>query len=392
MMFEKKILHKIFSRISHGAVAINYWDGTKQIYGNGQPYFTLTLTSPKVVRAMLRNMSLGFGEAYMDARILLDGDLGGPARLAAENRQAFSAWKRTSNLGRTHRNTRSRQKSFVAHHYDLGNDFYRLWLDESMTYSCAYFRSKRDSLEDAQHQKVDYLLKKLQLKPGHRLLDIGSGWGTLLLKAAREYSVNGLGITLSEEQFRYATEAARKAGLADKVEFRLCNFQDLSEEDQMFDRIISVGMFEHVGKDNLKSYYKAVHDMLRPGGLTVLHTITAETEHSAEPWIDRYIFPGGYLPTVREIVSALPEHNFRLLDYENLRLHYAMTLDEWQKRFRKRRDQVVKLYNERFYRMWDLWLASSSASFRYGEISLSQFVLSKGINNELPLTREFLYK
>jgi cyclopropane-fatty-acyl-phospholipid synthase len=170
------------------------------------------------------------------------------------------------------------------------------------------------------------------------------------------------------------------------------NYQDLAETDSQFDRIISVGMFEHVGKGNHASYFAAVDKMLKPKGLSVLHSITHAREIPADPWTDKYIFPGGYIPSVRETVAHLPRHEFQLIDYENLRIHYAMTLDEWWRRFESHKDKVLKMFDERFYRMWRLWLSGSSAAFRYGDLSLSQFVFTKGLNNELPLTREFLYK
>jgi len=368
-----------------------YWDGETRQYGSGKPYFTMHIKAPAAVRAILRNMTLGFGESYMDGLIEIDGPLSNIGRIVSENQTAFTKLRFDNLTHLTHRNVKRNQKRFIQHHYDLGNDFYKLWLDQSLSYSCAYFRQPSDTLEQAQTQKIRYLLAKLQLQKGQRLLDIGSGWGRLLITAAKEYGVTGLGVTLSEQQLKGSRQAAKAAGVAKQVTFELCNYQDLADRGEIFDRIISVGMFEHVGRGNHKYYYQAVKDMLAPNGLSVLHTITHETEKAIDTWTDRYIFPGGYIPSTREVVAALPKYDFRLLDYENLRLHYAMTLEEWQRRFEKNRATVLKMYDERFYRMWDLWLASSAAGFRYGELNLSQFVLSKGINNDLPLTREFLY-
>jgi len=390
-MLEKKIISKLLSAVRVGAVKVVYWDGSERTYGTGRPYFTATLTSPKVVRRMLRNVTLGFAESYMDGLIKIDGPLTSIGRLVSENETGFKGWMRTRLAYLAKRNTKRLQKKFIQHHYDLGNDFYKLWLDKSLTYSCAYFRKLADSLETAQAQKVDHLLKKLQLQKGHTLLDIGSGWGTLLITAAKDYGINGLGVTLSEEQLKLSRQAAKQAGVSGLVKFELCNYQDLAARGKKFDRIISVGMFEHVGRGNHAQYYKAVQQMLSPGGISVLHTITAETEEPIDPWIDKYIFPGGYIPSTREVVSALPDYDFRLLDIENLRIHYAMTLDEWQRRYHKHRAVITKMYDERFWRMWDLWLASSSSGFRYGGLNLMQIVMSKGINNDLPLTREFLY-
>lgn len=391
-MLEKTILDKVLARIKRGAVEVTYWDGTSVTYGTGTPELHITIKTPRAVRAMLKNLTLGFGESYMNGLIDIDGPLDEVNRLASENKPnlrlaSSMRWVRARNT-----NIRGKQQSFISHHYDIGNDFYKMWLDTSLTYSCGYFRKPTDSLETAQAQKVAHLLRKLQLKKGMSLLDIGSGWGTLLITAAKDYGIRGMGITLSREQLKYSQAAAKKAGVADRIDFKLLNYQDLAEQDVEFERIISVGMFEHVGKGNHDKYFQAVDDMLVPGGLSVLHSITHDHETPTDPWIDKYIFPGGYVPPIKMVVSKLPNYNFRLLDYENLRLHYAMTLDEWLRRFEAHKKDVLKMYDERFYRMWRLYLASSSAAFRYGDLSLSQFVFSKGLNNDLPLTREHIYK
>ncbi len=391
-MLEKRLFDSIFKKIRHGALKVRYWDGDERTYGIGTPYFTMAVSSPKALRAIIKRQTMGFGESYASGDISIEGSLIQVGRLVSENQAAFANVLHTPRLRRKNKNVAHRQKRYIQHHYDLGNDFYKLWLDEAMIYSCAYFRKQSDTLEVAQQQKIDHLLRKLQLKPGHEMLDIGSGWGTLLITAAKQYGISGLGITLSEEQLKHARIAAKQAGVDKQIRFELVNYQDLAKQGKQFDRIISVGMFEHVGQGNLGTYYKAVHDMLKDGGVTVLHTITTEKEAPNDPWIDKYIFPGGYLPSTREIVSALPDYQLRLLDAENLRLHYAMTLEEWQRRYHKHQKEVTTLYDEQFYRMWDLWLASSAAGFRYSDLNLMQFVLSKGVNNELPLTREHIYK
>lgn len=390
-MFEKKILDALLKKIHRGALRVRYWDSEIRRYGNGKPYFTITITSPAVIRSMLGSLTLGFGEAYMKGLIKIDGRLENVGRLASENKPAFRKWRFTQMMRGTSPNYKALQKQQVQHHYDLGNEFYELWLDKSLTYSCAYFRSLDDTLEQAQQQKVEHLLRKLQLSPDHRVLDIGSGWGTLLITAAKRYGITGLGVTLSREQHTYSVAAAKAAGVADKVTFELRNYQDLSSEDGMFDRIISVGMFEHVGAGNQDIYFKTVDSLLVDGGISVLHTITTQLEAKPDAWIDKYIFPGGYLPTNKKIISNFPKYGFRLLDYENLRLHYALTLEEWRRRLHSHRVRIEHMYDQQFYRMWDLWLASSAAGFRYGDLDLGQFVFSKGVNNDLPLTREFLY-
>jgi cyclopropane-fatty-acyl-phospholipid synthase len=393
---EKRIAHQLLSKLTAGGVRITYWDGTSTVYGSDEPYLHITIKSPKVLRAIARQASVGVGEAYMRGDLEIDGPLDQLIRLTMANKHAFgrlSNFKGVKALQSYSRNKRSGQQRQIAHHYDIGNDFYKLWLDKSMTYSCAYFEKPTDTLEKAQEQKVDHLLRKLQLKKGQTMLDIGSGWGTLAIQAAKRYGVTVTGISLSEEQVKFSRAAAKKAGVGKQVTFKLMNYQDLAETGKTFDRIISVGMFEHVGERNQQKYFEAVDTMLVDGGVSVLHTISRDlVEARADPWIQKYIFPGGYLPSIRQVVSELPEHNFRLIDYENLRIHYAMTLDEWRRRFDAKRPVIAEMFDEEFCRMWEFYLATSSGSFRYGGISLSQFVFTKGLNNSLPLTREFLYK
>ena len=389
---EKSIFDHILRLIKHGALRVEYWDGDVRTYGKGEIYFTLGIHSRAALRALFKNLSLGFGEGYSKGLITVDGDLENVGRLASENAHTFKGFSVLKRIHINQRNTKNTQKRQIQHHYDIGNDFYKLWLDESMLYSCAYFKRPNDTLEQAQKQKIAHLLAKLQLSPDHKLLDIGCGWGTLLITAAKEYGASGLGITLSKEQLRHARASAKKAGVDKLVRFELRNFQDLTQADGPFDRIISVGMFEHVGRSNYPLYYDKVRELLVDGGITVLHTITTDIERPSDAWIDKYIFPGGMLPSVREIVSKTTDCGFQLTDYENLRIHYAMTLEEWRRRYNLHAATIKKKYGEEFYRMWDLWLASSAAGFRYGDLTLSQYVFTKGNNNTLPLTRDFLYK
>lgn len=391
-MIEKRILDTLLKRVAQGGLTVTYWDGETRSYGPDPAWFKVTVNKPAVVRAMMRNLTLGFGEAYANGDIEVDGDLTQVGRLVSANSAAFGPAKLGQALAKLRQNTQRLQKSQIAHHYDLGNKFYKMWLDESMTYSCAYFRKPTDTLEQAQANKVDHLLKKLQLKKGMTLLDIGSGWGQLLFAAAEKYGVSGLGVTLSEEQYKHCVAEAKRRKLADKLTFRLVGYQELANEGLSFDRIISVGMFEHVGRDNQKDYFKVVHQLLKEGGVSVLHTISNQTPTSTDPWIDKYIFPGGYLPAATQLFPEVVENGFRLMDYENLRLHYSMTLDEWLKRFTAHKKQVVKMLGEDFFRMWSLYLAGSSASFRYGDLDLTQLVFSKGLNNDLKLTREHIYR
>jgi len=391
-MAAKKIIHQLLLRLRRGVLTVTYWDGETVQYGQGQPYNHITVKSPKVVWAMLKNMSIGFNEAYMDGLLEIEGPLTGVVHLMADNKHIFTKLGRNQVTRRYERNTKRRQAGQIELHYDVGNDFYKLWLDKTLTYTCGYFHKPTDSLDAAQAQKIDHVLRKLQLKPGQRLLDIGCGWGGLLIAAAQQYGVSGLGVTLSREQYEYAVRAAKRAKVADKVQFELLNYQDLQSRDLTFDRIVSVGLFEHVGRGNHQIYFKTINKLLVPGGISVIHCITQERELKLDPWTDKYLFPGGYIPAYREVIRALPKYDLRLQDYENLRMHYVLTLNEWLRRFQNHKDKVIEMYDERFYRMYQLYLAHSSASFEYWDLSLSQYVFTKGLNNTLPLTRQHLYK
>jgi cyclopropane-fatty-acyl-phospholipid synthase len=390
-MLEKRIFDLLLRRIKNGGVRVVYPDGSRVNYGPDKPYFTMKFKNPEAIRAILKNQSLGLGEGYMSGDVKIDGPLDNIVRLVAENKAAFKGFSLHRLTSRREKNIAKEQKRQIQHHYDLGNDFYKLWLDKSMTYTCAYFKSPKDSLEKAQLLKIDHVLGKLQLKRGQTLLDIGCGWGQLLMRAAEKYNVKAYGVTLSEEQFRHATAEAKRRKLDNNVTFELVNYQELLKRDLMFDRIVSVGFYEAVGKGNAHTYFKVLDKLLKDDGISVLHTITQQKEVANDPWIDKYIFPGGYIPSLRETIDLLPDYNFRLLDYENLRPHYAKTLDEWWRRFENNKSTVIRMFDSRFYRMWRFWLAASSASFRYGDLDLSQLVFSKGVNNKLPITRQHLY-
>ncbi|MGB3023234.1 MAG: cyclopropane-fatty-acyl-phospholipid synthase family protein [Candidatus Saccharimonadales bacterium] len=393
-MFEKKILDKALGAMQRGGIAITYWDGETRKYGPDKPYATIHINDASVVRRMMRNTSLGFGECYAEGLIEVDGPLTSIIRLSAEN--PISVHNLLSSIGKVKlkKNYHKTQKSYIAHHYDIGNDFYKLWLDESMLYTCAYFRTPKDTLEMAQQQKIAHVLKKLRLEKGMSLADLGCGWGDLLITAAKQYGVSGIGVTLSEEQVKHANQRAKAEKVDNLVHFRLMNFQDLPAhmKGKQFDRVVSVGMMEHVGKGNMDTYFRAVDALLKPGCISLMHYISVHTETDNDPWIDKYIFPGGYLQSIRQSIAILPKYNFYLTDYESLRMHYAMTCREWRRRFNAHKKDVVSMFDEQFYRMWDFWLACSEASFEYGNIDLSHFVFTKGIVNDLPLTREDWYQ
>ncbi|MFZ1700931.1 MAG: cyclopropane-fatty-acyl-phospholipid synthase family protein [Pyrinomonadaceae bacterium] len=393
----EKTLDKLFGQLSGGSFAVRYGNGTTETYGSGEAQFTLKLNDYDILSLIGDDMLTSFGEAYMDGRVDLDGDLADLMSLALRSGLMSVTQQAPGLAGAAMRvagklRSISHAKENVARHYDLGNHFFRLWLDESLTYSCAYFSKASDTLDDAQRQKIDHSLRKLRLQPDETLLDIGCGCGSLVIRAADHYSVTATGITLSEEQFAGANSAIEERGLQKKANVRLADYSVLREEGKQFDKIISIGMIEHVGKENLSGFVETVEKLLKPGGLALLHLITNVEEGPINRWIEKHIFPGGYIPTLPEIISHLATKNFRVWDVENLAPHYRLTLDHWSERFELVVPTVLEQFDERFVRMWRLYLRASSAAFREGVVEVHQILVSRGQPDDLPLTREDLYR
>lgn len=362
-------------------------DGKEYLIGEGEPTFTVVFKEPISKTTLLTSTSLALGEAYMDGALEIEGDLyyaldhflGQLGKFSTDE----SALKKLMHTSLSKKN----QKEEVSSHYDIGNDFYRLWLDETMSYSCGYFKHPDDTLYQAQVNKVDYILKKLHLKKGMALLDIGCGWGYLLIEAAKKYGVKGVGITLSAEQCAEFRHRIQAEGLEDSLKAELMDYRDLPKSGYTFHRVVSVGMLEHVGRPNYQLFVDCVNDVLKDGGIFLLHFISALKEHPGDPWIKKYIFPGGMVPSLREMLSCLSEDNFHTLDVENLRLHYHKTLLCWAKNFHKHLEDERKMFDERFLRMWNLYLNACAATFHNGIIDIHQILLTKGINNSLPMVR-----
>ena len=381
--------------IGGASFIIEYWDGERIAYGGANPSFTLRVKDSSVVRTVLANLLVELPNAYVAGRIDIDGDFQELIRLCYDldaKHLRLSAAQRLA-LGLTakwRRNSLSGSKRNVSHHYDLGNDFFRMWLDEFMVYSCAYFERAEDDLNTAQRQKLQYLCTKLQLEPGHQLLDIGCGWGALARHAASFHGAKVLGITLSKEQHSLCQTYLKESGLEGRVEIRLQDYRQLG--GKMFDRVVSVGMMEHVGKSYLASYMETVARCLRPGGCGVFQWISKTKPGEVAPWIRKRIFPGMYLPTLAETASAMAAAGLHVSDVENLRAHYAMTLDAWSERFERVADRVQCMYDESFVRMWRLYLNSSSVAFKVGELNLWQVTFTNGLSDRTPLTRHYMYR
>ena len=355
--------------------------------GEGEPLFHVKIHKDIPKKELLSSTSLALGEAYMRKDLEIEGDLFTALQCILSQTNQFSLDK--SALGRILYTSESKatQKKQVSSHYDLGNDFYSLWLDPSMSYSCAYFKEGTDTLEQAQHHKVHYILEKLHLEKGMTLLDIGCGWGYLLIEAAKTYGVKGYGCTLSKEQWKKGQERIEKMGLQGQVQIDLIDYRDLVDEGRQYDRIVSVGMLEHVGRSNYPLYMETAEHLLKDGGMFLLHYISGHDESVGNPWMRKYIFPGGTLPSLREIVHLAYDNDFQIIDIESLRRHYYKTLMCWYHNFQGVRDQVAADKGEEFVRMWDLYLCGCAVSFYIGNIDLHQILMTKGTKNNLPMTR-----
>lgn len=387
-MLEKQMIKFILSKWNYGNFSIVFWDQEEFHVGNQPAKFSLIFKEKIPFLKLFSDTSLVFAKHYMESKLEIEGDYDEIAKVL----YYFSNKRFLKNTEDILSKIAQKQESKnIKSHYDIGNDFYKLWLDDTMSYSCAYFKTSSDTLYEAQINKIEHTLKKLDLKPNEKLLDIGCGWGWLSIIAAQKYGVKVVGITISEEQCKKAQERVKELKLEDRVEIRLQNYQDLEFEDY-FDKVVSVGMFEHVGKENLGLYFMKAKQVLKPGGSMLLHSILAMFEGKTNAWIDKYIFPGGYLPSLREVVSAMSEWDFHLLLAESLRIHYAKTLDMWSNNFNQVLPQVRKKYDEEFIRMWDLYLRSCASAFRVGSVDLFQFLITKEINNNLSLTKEYIYK
>ena len=391
MDLEKTFLKAFLKNFEEESFIVNLWDGEKVIVGEGEPQFTINIKNPLKKKDLINSTSLAFGEAYMNGNVEFEGDLYTILDVILRHINKFST--KFENLPQIfHKVTnKSKQKEEVTSHYDIGNDFYSLWLDKTLSYSCGYFQNNNDSLYDAQMNKINHILKKLNLKDGLSLLDIGCGWGGLLIEAAKQYKVKGLGITLSEEQYIKFKERIKEEHLEEYLEVRLMDYRDLKKSKMKFDRIVSVGMLEHVGRSNYDLFFENVDAVLKESGLFLLHYISGIKESEGDAWIKKYIFPGGVIPTLREIIYISAEYNYHTIDVESLRMHYTRTLLEWYKNFQNNKDKVKEMFDEKFIRMWSLYLCSCAAAFNNGVVDLHQILFSKGINNNLPSTREYLY-
>ena len=390
-----KLLRKL---ISCGKITVIDANGDRHVY-EGEPVeglvpVTIKLHDKSLHWKIALRPALAVGEAYMDGTLTIEeGTLYDFLAMAGENmhraNRRFSPGERVSSLLRFLQqwNPAHIAKRNVAHHYDLSGQLYDLFLDRDRQYSCAYFASPEMSIDDAQAAKKKHIMAKLLLKPGQRVLDIGCGWGGLALSIAKAADVEVTGITLSEEQLKVAQRRAEEAQLAHKVHFLMCDYRDLTGQ---FDRIVSVGMFEHVGVIHFRQFFETVRDRLTEAGVALLHSIgRAHGPGATNPWIRKYIFPGGYTPALSEVLPEVERSGLYVTDIELLHPHYADTLRAWRNRFMARRDEAIKLYDERFARMWEFYLAGSETAFRHQGQMVFQMQLAKHVRN-VPRVRDYI--
>ena len=346
---------------------------------------------------LLLNPDLYFGEAYTDGSLIIEnGSLTDFLEIAFKNigRGDINFYSKIFNkIKGTYRyftnfNRIINSKKNVSHHYDISEKLYDLFLDKKRQYSCAYFKNENDSLEDAQTNKIDHIIKKLNIKPNQRVLDIGSGWGSLAIDIAKKTNASVTGITLSKNQFDYGNKKVKEMNLGNQVDFKLIDYRQLNEK---FDRIVSVGMFEHVGRKFYKTYFNQVSKLLKEDGISLIHTIgSVNSPRDPQPWITKYIFPGGYTPSLSEIAGPIEKSGLIISDMEVLRMHYSHTLRHWKERFLSKKQEVLEMFDEKFMRMWEFYLASCEMVFKWGDQVVFQLQLTKNFTS-VPNTRDYIY-
>tara|TARA_B100001121_G_scaffold261796_1_gene241870 strand:- start:125 stop:1312 length:1188 start_codon:yes stop_codon:yes gene_type:complete len=358
---------------------------------------TLKILDKNLHTKLLLLPDLYFGEAYTNGSIVIEnGTLTEFLDITLKNigRGETNSYNAVINKLRgtyrffTNFNLKKKSKTNVAHHYDISENLYDLFLDSNRQYSCAYFKDDNDSLEQAQINKMNHIIKKLNLKPDQKVLDIGSGWGTLAIEIAKQSKCEVLGVTLSENQYKHSIEKAKAHGLENQVQFRLADYRDLSEK---FDRIVSVGMFEHVGRKFYNTYFNSVSKILNDDGVALIHTIgSVNPPRDPHPWITKYIFPGGYTPSLSEVVKPIENSGLILSDIEVWRMHYSHTLRHWKERFLSKREKVLEMFDEKFLRMWEFYLAGCEMAFKWGDQVVFQMQLIKK-HSAVPNTRDYIY-
>jgi cyclopropane-fatty-acyl-phospholipid synthase len=393
--FEGRLLHALLHAFGNPPVQFALWNGERVGSIGSEPVATMHIPDRSALMRLCMDPDVQFGELYSVGRIQVEGDLGRLIEVlyqgaAQPGRNSISALRHLGQwLHRRPSNTLLGSRENIHHHYDIGNEFYSLWLGSTMAYTCAYFPAPDTTLDQAQLAKFEHVCRKVQLRPGQHVVDAGCGWGGLALYMARHHGVKVTAFNISREQIAYARERAKEGGLEHRVEFVEDDYRNIRGS---FDAFVSVGMLEHVGVENYPALGELIRGCLKPQGLGLIHTIGRNRWKPMHRWIDRRIFPGANPPSLKQMMDIFEESGFSVLDVENLRLHYAKTLDWWWRLYEQSRDQVARMFDENFVRMWRLYLAGSRAAFVTGEMQLFQVVFAPGTSNNVPMTRQHLYQ
>jgi len=388
-----RLLRRLLSELGDPPVEFALWSGERIAPASTTPAIKIRIHDRSTLLRVLRDPQVQFGDAYAAGRVEVEGDLieligmiyRGMA--AADGKQSLRA-RLAGWLRRSQRNTLAGSRRNIHHHYDIGNDFYAMWLGETMAYTCAYYPTAAASLEQAQIAKMDHVCRKLQLKPGDSVVEAGCGWGSLALHMASRYGARVRAFNISREQVAYARERAKQQGLEERVEFIQDDYRNISGR---YDVFASIGMLEHVGRENYTELGRVVRRSLNAAGRGLIHSIGRNRPGPLHPWIVRRIFPGAYAPSLGEMMQIFEPSGLSVLDVENIRLHYALTLRHWLDRYRAAEDRVRKMFDDTFVRMWRLYLAGSVAGFETGTLQLFQVLFTTPENNRIALTRQHLY-
>ena len=388
--YERYLLRRVLDAMGSPRFAVALWDGFKVSPKDAAPVATVNVHSRSALKQLLRQGDMGFGDAFSNGGISVEGDLVAMlvAAFTVPEPTGIAAVVKSLQQRKPRANTKDGSRENIHHHYDIGNDFYRLWLDKEMQYTCAYFPEDELTIEAAQQAKMDHVCRKLQLRPGDRVAEAGCGWGGLARHMALNYGAKVSSWNVSAEQIQYATDRAKAEGYDDRVTYVLDDYRNITGE---YDAFVSVGMLEHVGLDNYTELGSVVDRCLTQNGRALMHTIGRNRPRLMNAWIEKRIFPGAYPPTLKEMMEIFEPNRFSVLDVENLRLHYAKTLAHWLARYDASDEQVQAEFGEDFARAWRLYLAGSQAAFLAGGLQLFQVVFTRERNNELAATRRHLY-
>jgi cyclopropane-fatty-acyl-phospholipid synthase len=388
---ERLLARQILAFIGDTPITIVLWNGQEIRVNDARPVARIQIRDRGALWKICLNPDLHFGDLYSVGRVDIEGDLLRCLETAYTGAADAQKWMKPIRrfINRPRRNTLSGSRGHISHHYDLGNDFYRLWLDrEAMQYTCAYYPDASMTLEQAQRAKMDHVCRKLQLKPGDRVVEAGCGWGGLARHMAKHYGVNVTSYNISREQIRYAREQAKQQGLDGRVEYIEDDYRNIEGK---YDVFVSIGMLEHVGRDNFRALGGVANRCLTDKGRGLIHSIGRNAPELMNAWIERRIFPGAYPPSLREMMEIFEPYRLSVLDVENIRLHYSRTLSHWLERFEQHAAQIEKTYDRSFVRAWRLYLAGSVAAFNVGALQLFQVVFTRERNNDIPSSRKHLY-